>query len=183
MLVGCSIGGPIAIRYLTLFGQEQAAKLLLMAAAAPSYTKRKDFEHGKQPKEVDLLISQINQDRPRQIARYAKMYFHKRKSTDFQNWFQTLGMEAGAHSMVHSMAALRDDDVLSELSSLFLPTAIFHGKKDRSCPFSLAKELNKRIPHSILVPFHKSGHGLNWDEPEKCNAEMIRFLRSSGIKK
>ncbi|PSL41791.1 pimeloyl-ACP methyl ester carboxylesterase [Planomicrobium soli] len=182
ILAGYSIGGPITIRYLNLFGEEGVEKLLLMAAAAPSYTKRKNFKYGKNRSEVDLLISHITQDRPRQMALYAKMYFNKRKSSEFLAWFQSLGLQAGAHSMIHSMIALRDDDVLGELGAVTLPTAIFHGKKDRSCPFDLARELNKRLSNSVLVPFHASGHGLYWDEPQKFNKEMMRFFKSSGIK-
>lgn len=180
VLAGFSIGGPIAVRFLSLFGEAGVSKLLLMAAAAPSYTQQKEFKHGKKRKTVELLISQINEDRPRQIALYAKMYFNKRKSSEFQAWFQSLGMEASAHAMIFTMSTLRDDDVLGELGSISVPTAIFHGKKDRSCSFQMAKELKKRIPSSVLVPFHESGHGLNWDEPEKFNAEMIRFFRSAG---
>ncbi|TWT14346.1 alpha/beta fold hydrolase [Planomicrobium sp. CPCC 101079] len=178
VLIGFSIGAPIAIRFLTLYGGEKVSKLLLISAAAPSYTQRKGCKYGKKRKEVDLLISRIQQDRPRQMALYTKMYFYKRKSKEFRTWFHSLGMESGAHSMIHSMATLRDDDVLGELGSIATPTAIFHGKNDRSCSFRLAQELKKKIPHSILVPFHKSGHGLNWDEPEKCNEEMIRFLKN-----
>ncbi|WKA53092.1 alpha/beta fold hydrolase [Planococcus shixiaomingii] len=181
VLAGFSIGGPIAIRYLSLYGDTGISKLLLMAAAAPSYTQRKDFKYGKKRSEVDLLISQINQDRPRQLALYAKMYFKQRKSAQFLAWFQSLGLEAGAHSMVHSMISLRNEDVRGELNSIRVPTAIFHGKKDRSCPFELAKELKNRIPRSVLIPFRSSGHGLNWDEPEKFNAELIRFLKSSKV--
>jgi non-heme chloroperoxidase len=181
VLAGFSIGGPIAVRYLSRFGEKGVAKLVLMAAAAPAYTQRKDFPYGKKRKEVDLLIRSINHDRPRQMALYAKMYFNKRKSAEFLDWFRSLGLEAGAHSMAHSMIALRDDDVLGELASISLPTAIFHGKKDRSCPFHLAKEMKKRIRHSVLVPFRSSGHGLNWDEPEEFNTELIRFLKSSGV--
>ncbi|MDS8773941.1 alpha/beta hydrolase, partial [Streptococcus pneumoniae] len=62
-----------------------------------------------------------------------------------------------------------------------VPTAIFHGKKDQICPYELGEILDKEIPNSVLVPFKDSGHGINADEPERFNNELLSFLKSSGI--
>ena len=182
VLGGFSMGGPIAIRYLTKYGQQNVDKLLLMSAAAPLFTKRDDFKYGMKPEEVDEIIGQIKEDRPAFLRQFGKMFFAQKKSDEFMHWFQSLGLEAGAHSTIHSAAALRDEDLRGELESITLPTAIFHGKKDLICPYKLGKELEKRIPNSVLAPFKYSGHGINGDEPERFNQELLSFLRSSGVK-
>lgn len=182
VLAGFSMGGPIAIRYLTKYGEEGIDKLLLMGAAAPSFTQREGFALNMKPKEVDQIIAQVKADRPAFLADFANMFFEQKKSPQFLRWFESLGLEAGAHSTVNSAISLRDEDLRDELAGISLPTAIFHGKKDQICAYGLAEELKKGIPNSVLVPFEKSGHGMNGDEPEKFNTEMIRFLKSSGVK-
>lgn len=182
VLAGFSMGGPIAIRYITKFGQDNIDKLLLMAAAAPLFTQRADFKHNMKPEGIDDIIQQIKEDRPAFLAQFADMFFEQKKSTEFLQWFQRMGLEAGAHSTVNSAKALRDEDLRSELAGISVPTTIFHGEKDQICEYVLGEELKKGIPNSVLVPFKHSGHGINADEPERFNTELISFLKSSGGK-
>src|SRR5690606_29514682 len=128
VLAGFSMGGPIAIRYLTKFGQQNVNKLLLMGAAAPLFTQREDFKIGLKPEEVDDIIKQLKEDRPAFLAEFADMFFEQKKSPEFIHWFQLLGLEAGAHSTINSAIALRDEDLRDELAGITVPTAIFHGK-------------------------------------------------------
>lgn len=182
VLAGFSMGGPIAIRYLTKYGEGGVDKLLLMSAAAPSFTQREGFKIGLKPEEVDSIIAQIKEDRPAFLNQFADMFFEQKKSVEFIEWFRSLGIEAGAHSTVNSAISLRDEDLRDELESITLSTAVFHGKKDQICPYELGEELEKRIANSVLVPFKDSGHGINADEPERFNTELLSFLKSSGVK-
>lgn len=178
VLAGFSMGGPIAIRYLTEYGQDKVDKLLLMGPAAPLFTQRDDFEIGLPPSGVDDIIKQLKEDRPAFLGQFADMFFEKKKSPEFNHWFQTLGLEAGAHSTILSAISLRDEDLRDEIGNITIPTTIFHGRKDGICSFELAEVLEKKIPNAVLVPFEESGHGINADEPEKFNAEMLKFLKS-----
>lgn len=182
VLAGFSMGGPIAIRYITKFGQENIDKLLLLSAAAPLFTQREDFKHNMKPKEMDAIILQIKEDRPAFLSKFAVMFFEQKKSPEFLLWFQSLGLEAALHSTINSAISLRDEDLRDELAGITVPTAIFHGEKDKICDFVLGEEMKKGIPNSVLVPFKHSGHGINADEPERFNTELISFLKSSGIK-
>lgn len=182
VLAGFSMGGPIAIRYITKYGQQNIDKLWLLGAAAPLFTQREDFKVGLKPEEVDDIIKQLKEDRPAFLAQFADMFFEQKKSPEFIHWFQLLGLEAGAHSTINSAIALRDEDLRGELAGITVPTAIFHGKKDEICPYELGEHLDKEITNSVLVPFDYSGHGMNADEPERFNTEMIRFLKSTGVK-
>lgn len=182
VLGGFSMGAPIAIRYLSKYGQENVDKLWLMGPAAPLFTQREDFKIGMKPEEVDDIIKQLKEDRPAFLGQFADMFFEQKKSPEFIHWFQLLGLEAGAHSTINSAIALRDEDLRDELSTITIPTAIFHGKKDQVCPYELGEHLEKEIPNSVLVPFKESGHGMNGDEPERFNSEMIRFLQSTNVK-
>lgn len=93
-------------------------------------------------------------------------------------WFHALGMEASSYGTINSAMALRDEDLRGELETIQVPTAIFHGKKDEICPFEFAEEMHKAIPSAEMVVFEESGHGAFYDELEKFNAELIRFIQS-----
>lgn len=181
VLAGFSMGGPIAIRYLSKYGQDNVDKLLLMGPAAPLFTQRDDFKIGMPPSGVDDIIKQLKTDRPLFLSKFSDMFFEQKKTPEFLRWFQSLGLEAGAHSTILSAISLRDEDLRDEIAGISLPTAIFHGKKDQICPFELAELLQKEIPNSVLVPFENSGHGINADEPDKFNTELIKFLKSKGV--
>lgn len=163
-------------------GKKSIDKLLLQSAAAPLFTQRDDFKYNMKPEKVDGIIQKIKDDRPAFLSEFAGMFFEQKKSPEFLHWFQLLGLEAGAHSTINSAIALRDEDLRSELNGISLPTAIFHGKKDQICEYALGEELEKQIPNSVLVPFKDSGHGINADEPERFNTELIRFLKRTGVK-
>lgn len=182
VLGGFSMGGPIAIRYLTKFGGQGVDKLLLMSAAAPLFTQREDFKYNMKPEEMDAIIQQLKEDRPAFLGKFSDIFFETKQSKEFINWFQSLGLEAGAHSTINSAVSLRDEDLRGELAGITVPTAIFHGKKDKICTYELGEEMEKQIPNSVLVPFKDSGHGINVDEPERFNNELLSFLRSSGVK-
>lgn len=182
VLSGFSMGGPIAIRYITKYGQDNISKLLLLSAAAPLFTQREDFKYNMKPEELDGIIEKIKEDRPAFLSEFADMFFEQKHSPEFLHWFQMLGLEAGAHSTINSAIALRDEDLRDELAGITVPTAIFHGKKDQICEYALGEEMEKNIPNSVLVPFKHSGHGINADEPERFNTELISFLKSTGVK-
>jgi len=53
---------------------------------------------------------------------------------------------------------------------------ILHGVDDRICLFDLAKAMHDSIKDSELVPVEKPGHGFYYEEKEKVNAELMRFI-------
>lgn len=176
-LVGFSMGGPIAIRYMSKYKDQGVKKLLLLAPAAPLFTQRDDFSIGMEPGGVDEIIEQIQTDRPAFLAEFTKMFFAKEKSEEFERWFQSIALEAGSHSTIHSAIALRDEDLRNELEAISVPTVIFHGVNDEICPIELGEELQRKIPTSELVQFDNSGHGLHEDEPELFQQELLDFLK------
>lgn len=176
VLAGFSMGGGIAVRYMSKHEGYGVSKLMLLSAAAPLFTKREDFPYGMKKEEVDQIIKKVIDDRPSFLNEFGGLFFHQKKSKEFMNWFQGLGLQAAGHSTIQSAIALRDEDLRSELDHIHVPTTIFHGKKDKICPFDLAEQLHKHISESTLVTFEHSGHGTLVDEPKKFNQELINFL-------
>jgi non-heme chloroperoxidase len=177
ILIGHSMGGAIALHYMACYGEERISALALLAAAAPIWTQRPDYPYGFSKDEVNKLLALCYSDRPQLIEKFGKLFFLKENavSPKFADWFQSLGMAASGHATAKCLEALRDTDLRSELSKITVPTLILHSPHDRVCPFDLANELKKGIKNSTLIEFENSGHGLFYEERDKCNQELIAF--------
>ena len=77
--------------------------------------------------------------------------------------------------VTQSVVALRDTDLRPELTTIAVPTAIFHAIGDKVCPFAFAEEMARRIKNARIIRFENSGHGLFLEEKQKFNHELIRF--------
>ena len=92
-------------------------------------------------------------------------------------------MSASSYATEQCLIALRDTDLRKDLSKIKVPVLIMHGRKDKICTFDLAEQMKAAIPGSQLVPFENSGHSLFLEEPEKFNAELIKFAAKPNKKK
>lgn len=79
-LVGFSMGGAIVMHYVAKFFSELVSKVVLMGAAAPSFTKREDYPYGLEKSACDDLIIQSKQDRPKMVSDFGKIFFKNENS-------------------------------------------------------------------------------------------------------
>lgn len=198
-LVGFSMGGAIALRYMARHKGDKIANLVLCGAAAPSFTTRPDFPFGTEPGAVDSLIELCHSDRAKLNADFGKIFFkdYNAVSPQLLDWFQSQGMEASPHATAACLVSLRDSDLREDMQSVQVPTVIFHGLHDRICPFELAETMKAPIEAmstgaegeaartdlavtgirgARLIPFVNSGHALFYEEKEKFNLELINCI-------
>ncbi|WP_431802128.1 alpha/beta fold hydrolase [Halobacillus andaensis] len=175
-LAGFSMGGPVSIRYATKYANEELAKLILIGAAAPSFTRQDGYEFGMPKEEVSGLIHSIKQDRPAALNDFGSNFYQSNISEPLHQWFLGLGLQASAHGTIACAESLRDEDLRGELDQIQVPVTIMHGKKDEICDYNFALELKQRISDSHLIAFEESGHGLIYDERDKFNEELLKLL-------
>lgn len=177
MLIGHSVGGAIAVRYIARHDGYEVAKLVLLAAAAPSVIKRAYFPYGLPRKDVVQIVQNTYRDRPNMLRNFGDMFFHQEISKPFSDWFFQMGLQAAGWATAAVAAAwLNEERLFADLGKIQAPTLIMHGIHDRVCLFPLAEAQRERIPHSRLVPFKDSGHGLFWEERNKLNRELALFI-------
>ena len=177
-LVGFSMGGAIAVRYMAMFEQYGVGKLVLMGAAVPSFVKNKDNVYGKKKDDVEGLIAELYNDRPKAVDKFGEDVFELHHSKSFKRWFRNICYSASGIGTIRSAIALCNENVLADLKKITVPSAIFHGKLDKVCAFGLTKIMKNEIKNSILIPFESSGHGIFYDEKAKLNLNLEKFIES-----
>jgi len=179
VLGGFSMGGAIAIRFVSTYNSVHVSKLVLAGAAAPLWTQRKDFPYNLTQSEVDELIALNFSDRPKLLANFAKIFSATETSLNngIGKWLNGIGLVATAHATAQCLYALRDTDLREDLKEIKIPTLILHGRKDKICSFELAEQMHAGIKDSQLVPFENSGHSLFLEETKKFNFELMKFAK------
>jgi pimeloyl-ACP methyl ester carboxylesterase len=177
VLGGFSMGGGIAIRFVSKYKGAHVSKLALFGAAAPIWTKRKDFPYNLPKSAVDDLIKLNYKDRPKLLSDFAKIFSATETSLNegIGNWLNSICLNASSFATGQCLIALRDTDLRTDLAKIKIPAVIMHGKKDKICSFDLAGQMKAGISDSHIVVFEKSGHSLFLEEKEKFNAELIKF--------
>ena len=179
VLVGFSMGGSIAIRYVSKYNSAHVSKLVLCGAAAPIWTQRNDFKYNLPKSAVDELIELNYKDRPKLLSNFAKIFSATETSLNegIGSWLNGINLSASSYATAQCLIALRDTDLRPDLKKISIPTLIMHGKKDKICSFDLAEQMKLGISDSHLVVFEKSGHSMFLEETDKFNSELIKFAK------
>jgi pimeloyl-ACP methyl ester carboxylesterase len=179
-LVGYSLGGAVALRFLARHAGEAAARvdrLILVAALAPCATKKPGFENVPDPALYDEFIAACETDRKGFVAGFARASCATPPTDAQVNWFVSLAMEASPRATIRALMALRDMDLRPDLAAVSVPTAIVHGGQDQIARFEqTASVLQAALPGAELTRFGASGHAIFLDEKERFNAELLRVL-------
>ncbi len=175
-LAGHSTGGAIGIRYMSRHKEHGVSKLALIAAAAPSLVKRTNFPYGLEKVDVIKIIQGTYTDRPKMLRDFGDTFFFKHITTAFSDWFFQLGLQAAGWATAAVANTWINEVLFSDLGTINVPTLIIHGIHDKVVPFSLAEVQKQGIKNSKLVPFMYSGHGSFYDERDKFNEELMKFI-------
>lgn len=177
VIVGFSMGGAIAIRFVSAYKGTHVSKLVLCGAAAPSWTQRKDFPYNLPKSAVDDLIKLNYKDRPKLLSDFAKILSATETSLNegIGSWLNGICLSASSYATAQCLIALRDTDLRNDLKKIEIPTLIMHGRKDKICSFDLAEQMKAEISNSHIVAFENSGHSMFLEETEKFNRELIKF--------
>ncbi|MDM1294389.1 alpha/beta hydrolase [Sphingobacterium sp. N143] len=177
---GFSMGGATVIHYVAKYNAAHVSKMALFGAAAPTWTKRQDFNYGLWTKEdVDGLITLNNTNRPELFSTFGKIFPANETSVSAGHgaWLGGIQAQASPYAMAEGLRTLRDSDLRGDLSKITIPTLILHGKLDKICSYDLAEQMNTLLKNSTLVPFEKSGHALFIEELDKFNSELLNFIK------
>jgi pimeloyl-ACP methyl ester carboxylesterase len=160
-IVGCSMGGTIALQYVLDFPGD-ISRLAVLASFAGL------------PKEmapnVESQRAYIRSHTLREIAENrVGAAFTASADQGVRAWMVDMiagGDKEGYESEAETTFAF---DVHPRLGEIAVPTTIIHGDKDATVPIALAEELAKGIPGATLHVLPSEGHFANVQVPEKVN--------------
>lgn len=175
-LVGHSTGGAIAIRYMARHSGFGVSKLALAAAAAPSLIKRTNFPYGIDKEVVTNIIEGTYTDRPKMLEGFGEIFFYQHITGPFADWFLQLGLQASGWATAAIANTWINEVLFYDLGRINVPTLIIHGIHDKVVPFQLGEIQNKGIRNSKLIPFKYSGHAAFYDQKDKFNEELAKFI-------
>ncbi|WP_346930519.1 alpha/beta hydrolase, partial [Clostridium sp.] len=175
-LAGHSTGGAIAIRYMGRHKGHGVSKLALFAAAAPSLIKRPNFPYGAEKEDIIKFIPETYTDRPKMLSDFGDIFFFQHITQPFSDWFFQLGLQAAGWATAAIVNTWIDEVLFSDLETINVPTLIIHGIHDKVVPFELGEVQNKSIKNSKLIPFKYSGHATFYDQLDKFNEELMKFI-------
>lgn len=175
-LAGHSTGGAIAIRYMARHKEHGVSKLALFAAAAPSLIKRPDFTYGLDKDIVTKIIQGTYNDRPQMLRDFGDIFFFQHITQALSDWLFQLGLQAAGWATGAIANTWLDEVLFDDLEKINVPTLILHGIHDKVVPFELGEVQEKGIKNSKLIPLKFSGHGAFYDERNKFNDELMKFI-------
>jgi non-heme chloroperoxidase len=176
-LVGFSLGGAVALRYMARHRGERVARLVLMGAAAPRVVRTPDFPQGVDRAVFDGLIAGVAADRAALNDGFGKAAFAKPLSAPAAQWLLAQGLLASPRATAAALVSVRDGDQRADIAAVKVPTLVMHGVRDQVVPIGISGEvLAAGIKGARLLRFEESGHGLFLDEKDRCNAELLRFV-------
>jgi pimeloyl-ACP methyl ester carboxylesterase len=76
-------------------------------------------------------------------------------------------------------AGFAEHDLRDVLPIIDVPSLLLYGDQDVRSPLSVAEEMHAKIPGSKLVVLPGVGHMSDVEAPERFNAEVRSFLRST----
>jgi len=175
-LAGHSTGGAIAIRYMARHKGHGVSKLALFAAAAPSLIKRENFPYGLDEQTVLDIIKGTYTDRPKMLQGFGDIFFYQHITKAFSDWFFNLGLQAAGWATAAIANTWINEVLFSDLGAIKAPTLIIHGIHDKVVPFELGQVQAQNIRNSKFIPFKYSGHASFYDQYEKFNEELVKFI-------
>ena len=185
VLGGFSFGAATVIRFVSKYHNEHISKLALFGAAAPCEVRKDDFPYGLPIEILNSLIELNAANRPQLIEEFGKLFAASETALPggISDWLAGIQIQSSQYAMEQGLYMIRDSDLRADLKKITIPTAIFHGKLDKLCPFELAEQLHKGIANSTLIAFENSGHALFLEERLKFNDELIKFIEDKSFVK
>jgi pimeloyl-ACP methyl ester carboxylesterase len=181
-LVGNSMGGLLAVE-LALAVPEEFERLVLVSAAGIINTWRPE-ERAVATAWAWRHFSPLFADRGRQIV--ARPRLRRAVFQSFVRFPNRLDDDVLIEQIVNglhqadgfepALADLIRTDFRERLATIEMPTMIVWGLSDRVIPVAAAASYHRRIPHSRLEIFERTGHVPQLERPLRFNALLDEFL-------
>lgn len=180
VLVGHSMGGAEAIRYLGRHGAARVDRLVLLAAVAPYIVRTDDNPWGAPMEFHEAVMARWAQDFPAWAEEGRPAFFADGATTAMQDWLFRQLLTTPPEVAIASFRGLLATDLRPDLARIDRPTLIIHGDRDASAPLEITgHRLAAGLPAARLEVVRGAPHGLFVTHREVVNGHIERFIGSA----
>jgi len=171
-LVGYSMGSGEAIHYISRYGRDRIARLVLTSPAAPF---REDHSRN------DAFIAAMKKDRPASLTAGVRLFLggDSAVSPPMTQWVLQQFLSASPKAAIEFTRAINRDDHRPLLPAIAIPVLIIQGDHDEVSPLELAaRKLAQGIAGSELRIYEGAPHGIALTHRERFTSDLIAFMGS-----
>lgn len=184
-LVGWSLAGPVVLSYWEQFGSKDGVKALGLVDIDPFPFSPADWNsHGLKnysyDKANDFFLALSEKRRETGTDFINRMFKSGQAGPDLE-WMLTDHLKTPTPAAVAIYSDYLMRDYSKTLKTIKVPVIIF-AADSQIFPSSIemGKYVNSQVPESNFVPMEDAGHLLFYEQPEKFNSALDKFVR--GIK-
>lgn len=186
-LVGFSMGGGEAVRYVSTYGTDRVTKVVLASAVPPYlYQSAEHPEGALNDATIDEFLSGVKTDRIAFLDDFTTKFFKVGNQTDlvsepFRLYNRDIAAFASPKGTLDCILSFGKTDFRDDLAAISIPTLIIHGDEDEIVPIDSSGRLSHNmLSNSDLVVVENAPHGLIATHSNRFNEELIRFLGELG---
>ena len=182
-LVGHSTGGGEVARYISRYGDERIAKLVLVSSVVPFLLKTPENPDGVPSSAFDEIRDQLRKDRSQYYRDLSASFYGANRpessvSEGIRQAFWLWSMQVSFKAAYECVKAFSETDFRQDLPKILKPTLIIHGDDDQIVPIDVsARKAVTLLPHATLKAYVGAPHGLPTTHKDQLNADLLEFLR------
>ena len=181
MLVGHSVGGAEAARYLTRHGTDRVSRLVLASTTLPFLAKTDDNPDGVPPSVMESVWESWHSDWPRWVGENRPPFIGAglpgcAVSPEMIQLGMNDMLQTSLPALLQTSRAAVTTDFRAELREIGVPTLLIHGDSDASTPVEItgAKAV-ALIPDARLKIYQNAPHGLVATHLSQVECDLVEF--------
>ncbi|SAK52923.1 arylesterase [Caballeronia pedi] len=175
-LVGYSMGGAEAVRYLTRHGSTRVARLVLIASTLPMLAKTPDNPDGIDRVYAEAFQQDLLSDYPQWLAENARPFAGPGASQAMIDWIREMALRTSHQALFACNETVNHGDFRNELRDIEVPTLVVQGDRDVSNPLELTSRRTARlIPNARLLVYEGAPHGIFLSDAARLTADIGAF--------